>query len=48
MATEAKSEVRLEVKVTISHVGLEHEESKEKHLMGWTGSLAELHGLLLT
>ena len=35
-------------KVTISHVGLEHEESKEKHLMGWTESLAELHGLLLT
>ena len=46
--TVAFSEQENGTKVTITHVGLENEESKEKHIMGWTASLAELRGLLPT
>ena len=33
-------------RVTLRHIGLASDEVKEKHTMGWTGSLEQLGGFL--
>ena len=46
LVTVALTEEREGTRVTLTHVGLPDQPSREKHTMGWTGSLAELQTYL--